>query len=116
MTVPANSRPAVPNGLAFDLEDHVAIRHWALLHDYRSIVRLDHGADGEDYEEVVAFCFGWRSRCRFIIWRNAKSVFVQPLLGRTKEYASVVEALAGSVLNKPFAEHSYGRLPRYTEV
>jgi hypothetical protein len=104
----------MPTGLAFELEDHAAIRDWALLHDFRPIVHLDHGVDGEDYEEVVAFCFGRRFRCRFIMWKNAEAVFVQPLIGRRQRYQSVAEALAGSVLNKPFAEPGFDRSPRYS--
>jgi hypothetical protein len=114
MTALTDVRYKIPTGLAFKIEDHAAIRDWALSRDYRPIVRLDHGSDSEEYEEIVAFCFGWRSACRFIIWRNAQSVYVQPLVGRRRRYESVGEALAGSLLNKPFVEDRQVSAPRYS--
>jgi hypothetical protein len=116
MTLPTTLRPAFPTGLAFELEDHAAIRDWALLRDCRPIVRLDHEADDEDYEEVVALCSGWRIQCNFIIWRNAEAVFVQPLIGRRQRYQSVAEALAASVLNKPFVKPNFRTCKENNEI
>ena len=56
-------------------------------------VRLDHGTDGEEYEEVIAIHTGMGSCCQLIMWRNAAAVFVQPLIGRPQRYRSVAEAL-----------------------
>jgi hypothetical protein len=86
-------------GCAFEIHDHRLMIEWAKRHDHRAIVKLDHGVAGEEYEEVVELLFGVSNRCRFIIWRNAKAVIVQPLIGRRVLYASVDDALAGPLLN-----------------
>jgi hypothetical protein len=49
----ASSRP--PKGLAFDIADLLLIGSWAALHGLGMSVRLDHGAEDEEYEEVIAF-------------------------------------------------------------
>jgi hypothetical protein len=61
------------------------------------VVRLDHGSEAEDYEEVLAFHRGSSPLCYWIMWRDTNVVFVQPLIGRTMRYgcvAEVVETLA----------------------
>src|SRR5690348_18218426 len=89
-------------GLAFDIADLILIRCWAERHDCRISIRLDHGvfADEhtEEYEEVIAFLEGPRSHCRLIMWRDATTVFIQPLAGRVRQYSSVTEALNGMSL------------------
>jgi hypothetical protein len=93
-------------GYAFEVHDHRLMIDWAKRHDHRAVVRLDHGVAGEEYEEVVELRFGVSNRCRFIIWRTAQAVFVQPLIGRRKRYASVGEALEGSLLTREHRCHS----------
>jgi hypothetical protein len=80
-------------GLAFEIADLVFIRSWADRHDFQMLVRLDHGAEGEEYEEVVTFRTTLRPLSRLIMWRNAEAVFVQPLVGRRQQFANVGEAL-----------------------
>jgi hypothetical protein len=57
------------------------------------VVRVDHCAEDEEYEEVIEIHCGTSSASRLIMWRNGEAVFVQPLLGRKQEYSSVAEAL-----------------------
>ena len=84
-----------PKGLAFEIADLILMKGWADFRDLRMVVRLDHGVDDEDYEEVVAFHATMDSPSLFIMWRNAKSVFVQ--LGH-RWYGSAAAALvAGPV-------------------
>lgn len=78
-------------GQAFAIDDHTAIADWAARKHYRVVVALDHGVDDEDYEEAVELCFG--SRCLLLIWRDANGVVVQPLVGRSRHYGTVSEAL-----------------------
>jgi hypothetical protein len=82
-----------PRGLAFEIAELALMRSWADSHDCRMSIRLDHGADGEEYEEVIAFEADTSSHCQLIIWRNAVAVFVQPLIGRMRRYGSVANAL-----------------------
>jgi hypothetical protein len=82
--------PHLPKGLSFEIADLIHIKGWADFHDLRIVVRLDHGTEAE---EVIAFHPGASSPCHLIMWRNAKSVFVQPLVGRMRRYRSVAAAL-----------------------
>jgi hypothetical protein len=87
-------------GCAFGIHEHWLIIEWAKRHHQRAVVRLDHGVADEEYEEVVELLSGASNRCRFIIWRTDRSVFVQPLVGRRVQYASVQDALEGLLLTK----------------
>ena len=57
------------------------------------LIRLDHGPDGEEYEEVIALYTETSSQCHLIMWRNAAAVFLQPLIGQKQRYGSVAKAL-----------------------
>lgn len=116
MTAPVITRPLILDGLAFEIDDHGFISDWAKSHDHRAVVRLDHGMEGEEYDEVIIFVFGVKQRCRFILWRNAQAVFVQPLIGRRQMYSSVREALAGPLLNKDISDHALPRATRGRSV
>jgi hypothetical protein len=90
----------IPTGLAFEISDLIFAGCWAAVHDFKMQVRLDHGVTDEDYEEVVEFRKGSRSGCRSIMWRDAKAVFLQPIMGRKTEHASVEAALAALLLSQ----------------
>jgi hypothetical protein len=79
-------------GLSFSVPELVLIASWSEANGLRMVVRLDHGSDAEDYEEVLAFHLGDSPLCRWIMWRSAGAVFIQPLIGRTQCYISVAEA------------------------
>ena len=86
--------PRLPKGLAFEIADLVRLRRWADCHAFRMLVCLDYGAAvDEEYEEVIAFQTDVSPLYRLIMWRNATAVFVQPLVGRGKQYGSVADAL-----------------------
>jgi hypothetical protein len=87
------SLPCASKGLAFEIADLLLIRSWAVYHHCQMSIRLDHGADGEEYEEVIAFHTRKSPLCRFLMWRNAEGVFVQPLVGRRQRYEAVSTAL-----------------------
>jgi hypothetical protein len=94
------ARPEQPQGIAFEIADLLLIRGWADLHEYRMLVVLDHASDDEEYEEVIAFHRGNKPVCHLIMWRDAKSVTVQPLIGRRQRFASVAKAL-DNIASKP---------------
>ncbi len=79
-------------GLSFKISELILIKSWSEGNGLRMVVRLDHGSEAEDYEEVLAFHLGDSPLCRWIMWRNATVVFIQPLIGRTQRYGSVAEA------------------------
>jgi hypothetical protein len=88
----------LPKGIAFEIADLLLISKWAELRDSRMLVCLDHGTDGEEYEEVIAFQAEASLLCQFIMWREADSVVLQPLIGLTQRYASVAEVLESIAL------------------
>jgi hypothetical protein len=90
-------------GLSFSLPELILIASWSEANRLCMVVRLDHGSDCEDYEEVVAFHLGDSPLCRWIMWRSAKIVFIQPLIGRTQRYASVAEAFEGMTSKRQVA-------------
>jgi hypothetical protein len=79
-------------GQSFAVPELILIRSWSEANGLRMVVRLDHGSDAEDYEEVLAFHRGDSPLCCWIMWRNSRAVFVQPLIGRIQQYGSVAEA------------------------
>lgn len=83
----------VPEGLSFTIAELILIKGWSEARSIRMVVRLDHGSDLEDYEEVLAFHLGSSPLCQWIMWRDSNVVLVQPLIGRTKRYFSVAEAV-----------------------
>lgn len=88
-------------GLSFAIPDLVRLSVWARDWGFRMTVRFDHGTEVEEYEEVLAFCQGESPWCRWIMWRNAQTVFVQPLVGRPRHYSSVVEAIEALTQTMP---------------
>jgi hypothetical protein len=97
--IPATPSRA-PKGIAFEIPDLLLIESWASLHGLGMSIRLDHGAEGEEYEEVIAFHIRNGLLSRLILWRNAEAVFVQPLVGKRQQHDSIAEALQ-SLLPKP---------------
>ncbi|MBN8928140.1 MAG: hypothetical protein BGO51_22525 [Rhodospirillales bacterium 69-11] len=83
----------LPTGLAFDLPDLFMAQGWAEFHGLRLVVELDGCTDGEEYEEVLAFYPPNSAFRRWMMWRSAKGIVVQPMMGRTRRFDSVAEAL-----------------------
>jgi hypothetical protein len=84
-----------PKGIAFDIADLLRARSWAGFHDRQMQIWLDHGTEDEEYEEVITFYTRTNPLTGSILWRTARAVFVQPLLGRKRRYASLAAALDG---------------------
>ena len=89
-------RSTALRGLSFSIPDLLLIGSWSEACGLRMAVRLDHGSDTEEFEEVLTFHTEAGRPCRFIMWRDENAVYVQPLIGRARRYESVVEALSGS--------------------
>ena len=82
-----------PTGLAFELADLVMAQGWSEFHDLRMVIELDYCAEGEEYEEVLAFYPRNSAFRRWMIWRAPRGIIVQPMMGRASSFASVAEAL-----------------------
>jgi hypothetical protein len=85
--------PNMPMGLAFEIPDLLLLQGWAEFHNVQMVVELDHCVEGEEYEEVVAFYSKDSQLRRWIVWRAASQIVVQPLIGRSCRFASVADAL-----------------------
>jgi len=83
----------LPRGLSFELADLVMVQGWSEYHDLRMVVELDYSAEGEEYEEVLALYPQNSAFRRWMIWRGACDVVVQPMMGRAQHYTSVSDAL-----------------------
>jgi hypothetical protein len=88
-------------GLSFSVAELVLVESWSEANGLRMVVRLDHGSDAEDYEEVLAFHLGNSPLCHWIMWRNARTVYIQPLIGRTQRYGAVAEAFEAMAAKPP---------------
>jgi hypothetical protein len=82
-----------PKGIAFAIAELVLAKDWAAYHELRMTIRLDHGTEHEEYEEVLEFRQGAKAAFRGILWRNQHAVFIQPLVGRRQRFTSVAAAL-----------------------
>jgi hypothetical protein len=80
-------------GLSFDIAHLERIRSRAEAHGLRMVVRLDHGSDVEEYEEMLVFYSGANPPCRWLMWRNADAVFLRSTDGRTRRYGSAGHAI-----------------------
>ena len=80
-------------GLSFDLADLILVLSRCETHGLRMEVQLDHGSDVDEYEEVLAFHAETSPQCRWLMWRNANTVFVRSDEGRARRYGSVTQAI-----------------------
>jgi hypothetical protein len=85
---------ALPKGLAFEIEDLLLVKDWAAFNDVGFTVRLDHGSQDEEYDEVIVLRTAAHPYLSLLLWRDSQSVFVQPLIGRNLAFRSVGQALA----------------------
>lgn len=80
-------------GLSFSIAELTLVAAWAEAQGLQMRVRLDHGSETEEYEEVLAFHTTWGRPRRCIMWRDSQAVYVQPLIGRARRYHSVADAI-----------------------
>jgi len=90
-----------PKGLSFSVAELVLIESWSESNGLRMVVRLDHGSDAEEYEEVLALHAKDSPLCRWIMWRDAGGVTLQPLIGRAQRYGSAAEAFEAVAAKQP---------------
>lgn len=90
--------PNAPTGLAFEISDLMLLQGWAEFHDVQMVVELDHCVEGDEYEEVVAFYARDSQLRRWIVWRAAGAIVVQPLIGRSCRFGSVADALESLIV------------------
>jgi len=88
-------------GLAFEIPDLLLARAVAAAQGLRLAVELDHHTDCDELEEALALYSGNGEACRWVIWRSATAVVVQPMPGRPRRFASLELALAWLAPDRP---------------
>jgi hypothetical protein len=87
----------LPIGVAFELADLFIVQGWATYHNLRLVIELDYAAEGEEYEEVLAFYPPNGSFRKWTMWRTTHNIAVQTVRGRVIRFASVADALDGLI-------------------
>lgn len=80
-------------GLSFRIADLLLAGAWSEAQSMHMAVRLDYGAETENYEEVLALHAMDTGFCRWVMWREADGIVVQPLIGRPLRFPSLFDAL-----------------------
>ncbi|HET6609237.1 MAG TPA: hypothetical protein VFG62_21365 [Rhodopila sp.] len=92
MQLPRTIVPA-PTGLAFDVPDLLMLHAWAEYHELRMTIDLDTFAGSDEYEEIVNLSETGTPHHRWMIWRSADGIVVQPRMGRPMLFDMMADAL-----------------------
>jgi hypothetical protein len=83
----------LPTGFSFDVADLLLLRGWSDFHEIRMAIELDVCTEDEEYEELLALYERGCAFRRWMLWRSNDGIVVQPAMGRTMLFDSVVDAL-----------------------
>ena len=81
LQLPRTTLPA-PTGLSFDVPDLLMLHAWAEYHELRMTIDLDTFTGSEEYEEIVNLSEADIPHHRWMLWRSADGIIVQPRMGR----------------------------------
>ena len=83
----------LPIGLSFEIPDLLLLRAWSDYHDLRLAIELDVCLEDEEYEELLALYDRGRAFRRWMLWRSADGIVVQPAMGRMMLFDSMADVL-----------------------
>lgn len=83
----------IPTGLSFEVPDLLMLRAWAEYHELTMTMDLDTFTGTEEYEEIVNLSEPGSPHHRWMIWRSADGIVVQPRLGRAMLFDVMADAL-----------------------
>jgi hypothetical protein len=83
----------IPTGLSFDIPELLMVQGWADYHDLRMTIELDVLAGADEYEEVLGLFYGTSVFRRWMMWRTADGIVVQPMMGRPMLFDVMSDAL-----------------------
>ncbi len=66
---------------------------WAEFHELRMDVELDCCIEADEYEEMVVMFSRKSGFRRWMIWRSANGIVVQPMVGRQMLFDTMADAL-----------------------
>jgi hypothetical protein len=84
---------AAPTGLSFEIPDLLLLQAWAYYHDLRLDIELDCCIEDDEYEEMVALVTRATGFRRWMVWRSAQGIVVQPMVGRPMLFDSIADGL-----------------------
>ncbi len=93
MSSPKSLTKNILKGIAFPLPELVILSAWSEYHDLQMHIELDHCVDGEEYEEIATFYEKGGTIMKWIMWRSPEHVVLQPMLGPTRRFATISDAL-----------------------
>jgi hypothetical protein len=70
---------------------------WADYHGLRMVIELDSHTETEEYEEMLAFYPPNSAFRRWMMWRAESGIVVQPMMGRTRRFARMADALEQTI-------------------
>lgn len=88
-----HSTVTVPTGLSFEVPDLLMLRAWAEYHELRMTMDLDTFTGSEEYEEIVNLSEVDSPHHRWMVWRSADGIIVQPRMGRPMLFDMMADAL-----------------------
>lgn len=91
--LPPRATLTLPAGLSLEVPDLLMLRAWAEFHDLRMKIDLDITNGAEEYEEIVTLSGIFDRTRRWMIWRSAEGIVVQPHLGRPMTFDMMAAAL-----------------------
>jgi hypothetical protein len=83
----------IPTGLSFDIPDLLMLQGWASFHDLRLAIDLDLCVDDDEFEELIGLYDANRAFRRWMIWRSADGIVVQPAMKRTMLFDTMTGVL-----------------------
>ncbi|HVY16390.1 MAG TPA: hypothetical protein VHB27_14285 [Rhodopila sp.] len=84
---------ATPTGLSFEVPDLLMVGAWAEFHGLKMTIDLDIHTGTEEYEEIVNIIAPGTRHNRWMIWRSAEGIVVQPRMGRPMLFDVMTDAL-----------------------
>jgi hypothetical protein len=83
-----------PMGIAFEIDELIALRAWANDHDIRMTIELECA----ECEELLAFQAQRPVLQHWVMWRTGQEVIVQPVIGRPRRFSSVNQMIEAMTL------------------
>lgn len=93
MPIPLAFAPKLPTGIAFPIEELVAVRRWAEAHRLRMAVELDHVSALGEFEEMLALYRPGKALRWLTLWRDRSRVVLQPVGREPRSFYTAAEAL-----------------------
>jgi hypothetical protein len=103
MSSPKSLSRNISKGISFQVSELLILAAWAEFHGLQMRIELDHCVEGEEYEEIATFYATGGTVMKWIMWRSPEHVVLQPMVGPTRRFATLCNALEAA-LPEPLPE------------